>query len=288
MNLLALFAEDQAIGHLKALDTAGDLERLIPEITACKGCRQNAYHTLDVWGHTLLVLDNMERLVNTYASLFPALLSKFLDEYLTRRRKTLLKLATLFHDLGKPATKTTDENGEIHFYGHAEKGTEIFEHSAERLGINASDKGTVALIIFHHLRPLELSTLLKRGELTDRAMKKFFRETDEEGIGILLHALADLQSKGGMAVDKDEEKHYLTFCNHMAEYYLQEIATALQMETLVTGKDLIAIFGLQPSATFGEILREVEQAQRSQQVTTREEALAFVKALLRKSNGIME
>jgi len=53
---------------------------------------------------------------------------------------------------------------------------------------------------------------------------------------------------------------------------------------LITGQDLIALFGLKPSPTFKTILEVVEEARLLQTLASREDALALVKAWL-LSNG---
>src|SRR2546423_1551687 len=81
---------------LELLDQAGLLEVILPELAACKGVTQTGYHTHDVFGHTLLAVEH------TTADL-------------------LLRVAALFHDVGKPRTA----KGHGTFIGHEEVGAEI-------------------------------------------------------------------------------------------------------------------------------------------------------------------
>src|SRR5207237_5418418 len=68
---------------LELLDDSGLLEVILPEISACKGVLQSGYHTHDVFGHTL----------RTVEATPPDL---------------LLRVAALFHDVGKPAQAKAD------------------------------------------------------------------------------------------------------------------------------------------------------------------------------------
>jgi poly(A) polymerase len=68
---------------IELLDAGGLLEVILPEVAACKGVAQSGYHTHDVFGHTLLTVEGVP----------PDL---------------ILRLAALFHDVGKPSTATPD------------------------------------------------------------------------------------------------------------------------------------------------------------------------------------
>lgn len=49
------------------------------------------------------------------------------------RAERALRLAALLHDVGKPVTKTTDEDGVDHFYGHQEESAQIARTFLRRL-----------------------------------------------------------------------------------------------------------------------------------------------------------
>lgn len=86
---------------------------VIPEIIDMVGCEQNnPYHVEDVFQHTLSAMRNMST-----SNIFPA---EWVDDY--------VRCALFFHDIGKPKSKSTDENGCDHFYHHAAKSAEITYH----------------------------------------------------------------------------------------------------------------------------------------------------------------
>lgn len=99
---------------------------LIPELRICKGFNQNnEWHIFDVYEHILHVLDNVEN-------------------------NLILRLAALFHDVGKPLCYTEDELKVGHFYGHWEKSKEIFEEFASKYNIDESIKEIVSNLILYH------------------------------------------------------------------------------------------------------------------------------------------
>jgi poly(A) polymerase len=74
---------DDVAGGLKLLDELGFFSFFLPELARLKGLEQNRYHTKDAWEHTLHVVSNT-----------PAQL--------------LIRLAGLFHDLGKWETASRE------------------------------------------------------------------------------------------------------------------------------------------------------------------------------------
>lgn len=63
------------------------------------------------------------------------------------------RLAALLHDVAKPATRTTDDKGIDHFYGHYEKSAEMAEAILRRLKYdNHTIKGVKHLIAWHDFR----------------------------------------------------------------------------------------------------------------------------------------
>lgn len=84
------------------------LEHILPEIIPAIGFQQkNPHHEMDVYNHILCVLDNT-----------PPILE--------------VRLAALFHDIGKPHTMSVDEEGVGHFYGHDKVGAAIAKKVLKR------------------------------------------------------------------------------------------------------------------------------------------------------------
>ena len=78
---------------LLLMDISGLLKILLPELTACKDIPQKGMHRFDVFHHSLMSMDFAEN-------------------------KLHIRLAALFHDLGKPDTFKQDENGLPTFHNH--------------------------------------------------------------------------------------------------------------------------------------------------------------------------
>ena len=99
---------------------------ILPEWDAMEGVAQNTpHHKYDVAEHTLRALKNV-------------------------KRDKILRLTMLFHDMGKPMMKTTDENGRDHFRGHALVSEELARSILHRLKFDNETIRTVTKLVCYH------------------------------------------------------------------------------------------------------------------------------------------
>lgn len=88
--------------------------------------------------HSLLLLDHCNK-VKEYTS-------EFSDD-------TALILASQIHDIGKLKTITTDENGENHYYSHAEAGCYTLLSNLDCLNLNVSETIKCLFYVCYHMYP---------------------------------------------------------------------------------------------------------------------------------------
>ncbi len=110
----------------KQMYESGITKVVLPEFDACVGVPQNSrYHCYDVSEHILKVVE-----------LVPPVL--------------YLRLAALFHDIGKPVVRTTDELGFDHFKNHANESCKLAKGILKRLKYdNDTSKKVLHLIKWH-------------------------------------------------------------------------------------------------------------------------------------------
>jgi len=285
-ELLHLLTLPKAAYHMRYLDKLGLLLALIPELAESKGVEQPTVHFWDVFDHSLQTVATIEFLMREgdweYGNedmLTTAPWSDMIDRHLSQEissgsnRKVLLKLAGLFHDIAKPMTKSIDDTGRARFLGHTKQGAAMTANILERLRFSNREIRLVESLVYHHLRPAQMAN----EELpSQRAIYRYFRDTDDAGIDILLLALADyLASRGPLASMEEWERHCQVINYILAEHDKQQ-AKILPVK-LIDGHDLMDVFGLTPGPLVGELLATVNEAHASGELSTREEALALIR-----------
>ncbi|MGN0538381.1 MAG: CCA tRNA nucleotidyltransferase [Candidatus Fimenecus sp.] len=126
---------------------------ILPEIKPLIGFEQiNRHHIYDVYTHTLKALEQ------------------------SSPSKTI-RLALLFHDIGKPACASFDEKGEMHFYSHPKKSAEITENIMTRLRFDNDTKNKVVTLVKFHDSPI----MVQDGISPDRRrIKRIMSQIGEE------------------------------------------------------------------------------------------------------------
>jgi poly(A) polymerase len=285
-ELLRLLILPRAAYHLRHLDNLGLLLALIPELAESKGVEQPTVHFWDVFEHSLQTVAAIEFLVREsdweYSNddmLSTVPWSDVIERHLSQEvssgsnHKVLLKLAGLFHDIAKPMTKSIDDTGRARFLGHTKQGAAMTVNILERLRFSNREIRLVESLVYHHLRPVQMAN---EEFPTQRAIYRYFRDTDEAGIDILFLALADyLASRGPLAYMEEWKKHCQLINYILAEHEKQQ-AKILPVK-LIDGHDIMNNFDLSPGPLIGKLLAIVNEAHASDELSTREEALALVR-----------
>jgi len=194
--------------------------------------------------------------------------------------KVLLKLGGLFHDIAKPMTKSLDDTGRARFLGHAKQGAAMTANILERLRFSNREIRIVESLVYHHLRPAQMAN---EGLPTPRAIYRYFRDTGEVGIDILILALADYLASRGPLVSMDEWGKNCQLINYiLAEHDKQQ--DKILPSKLIDGHDIMNAFDLAPGPLIGKLLAMVNEAYASGELSTREEALALIRRELSSMN----
>ncbi|MFN8471918.1 MAG: HD domain-containing protein [Anaerolineae bacterium] len=288
-----------AASIMRCLDDLGLLPFVLPEVEALKGVTQRPPHTLDVYGHSLAALTQMEAILGALdlggaagepkvaAAVEPyreALRAHLLEEPVVGRpRWSLLKLVALLHDIGKPVTRS-EKNGQVHFYGHEEVGEEMIGKVARRLRLSSRESAWLQRVVRQHLRPLFLS---QQETPSHRSLYRFFRDLGDAAPDVLLLAVADNRAKGPdaetPAAPRGDEAVLDFAASALQMLYAEETPPVVAPPPLVTGRDLMLALDLPPGPQIGDLLDKVREAAAAGEVTTRDEALDLARHLARQN-----
>jgi len=269
---------------IDAIDRVGLLEGILPGVTSMKGVEQNGYHALDVWAHTMLCLKELEGIFAKPREEFADAGADF-PGYLAggfvrgRSRAALLKLATLLHDAGKPGRVSRDVEGRTHFYGHAAAGGAAVETVAEKLRLAKAERDFLVLLVSNHMHLVHLTAGSSR---TRRSILHFFRKYGEDYRALFLLFAADTRATVGPKMTPGRVSLIREAVAEMLRLYEEDLRPRLQATPLLTGRDLIDRFGLEPGPLIGDILRKVEDARLEGLVFDRDSALEVAEALLKR------
>ncbi len=266
---------ERASDYIGLLDKLGVLEFVIPQVSVMHNVAQGGYHHLDVWGHSLETVRQLERLMSEEKDNHE--LSSFLDGVLAsdRKRKQLIKLAALLHDIGKPKAFEV-KAGKTMFHGHERIGRIISESVSEKLKLSTREKFILDTVIFWHLRP---GYLADNAVLTKRAVYRFFRDTGQEAPSVLLVSIADQRAtRGPLANAASRLKHEKVSFSLLEDFF--EKRKEKPFKRLIGGNDLIKKLRLKPGPIFSKILDAVAEAQGTGKVKTKAQALAFARKLI--------
>jgi poly(A) polymerase len=222
---------------LELLDLASLLEVILPELAACKGVQQGGYHTHDVFGHTLLVV----------AATPPEL---------------LLRLAAVFHDVGKPVTAGPDGT----FMGHDVVGADMATRALDRLRFPMKDIEVVAQLVRLHLRPVFYSS-----EWSDGAVRRLARDAGPQLERLMALARADIAGSAYPYPEKLDE------LQARLDSVLSEKPS--RMAAPVDGEDIMQERGIGPGPEVGRLKQKLTELVMDGAIEpSREAVLAYLKA----------
>jgi poly(A) polymerase len=205
-------------GHrcLEDLQSLGLTAQFAPEFDAMVGVEQGKFHFLDVWHHTLLVVAN------------------------TRPDDLILRLAALFHDIGKPATRFVDDDGNVRFFGHEEVGAKLTRVVMRRLKFSSAEVDAVTLLVRHHMR------LASMPVFTPAAGRRVVRDLGEETERLLdlVEADASALRPGVRSLDLGPIRETLR--------RIQSAAEKTPLVSPLSGEEIQAILGVEPGRIVGE------------------------------------
>ncbi len=221
-ELVKMLCARQPSRGFEVLRRSGLLPIVLPELAACVAVPQNRYHAFDVYFHSLYTTDAA-----------PA-------------EKPLVRLAALFHDVGKPATRA-EKDGDFTFYNHHFESARLAEAAMTRLRFSRDATEHVVHLVKNHMFDY-------RPEWTDATVRRFVRTVGADHVADLFDLrIADNLGNGL----KTGFPHYLGELTDRITRVI-EAQEALSVRDLkVDGADVMRELSLPPGPEVGRILERL-------------------------------
>jgi poly(A) polymerase len=278
--------EEGAGSFLRKLYQAGLLGEIFPEVQGWENLDLGTGRSLSLLDHALGTVEAGEFILTHLADLFPSGFD-FLKNHFSQNeeegisREALFKFVAFFHDSGKAATASRDEeSGAPRFLDHDQEGQKINIAIARRLKVSRRTIRIISELTRQHMR---IQGLTKALELTNRAKYRFFQDLGREGIDLALLAFSNAMASSpspfrwpfppGMS---EETKKIKEITEVLLRYYFEEFARR-PGKPLLTGKQIMESLGIPQGELVGWLLNKLREAEISGQVRTRREALQFLK-----------
>ena len=248
-----LFSPVPSAGFL-LMQKTGLLKLFLPELETCGGVEQKGFHEFDVLGHSLLACD--------YAA----------DKDFSRE----LRLAALFHDIGKPSVRSIDEGSGVYtFYRHEEVSSVMCSEILNRLRYPNAVIDKVCHLVKEHM-------FHYTDEWSDSAVRRFIARVGEENLDdIYCLRRADIYGFSGKNPDYRSIEQLVERVNKVLEK-----GNAFTIKNLaVSGNDLMAI-GIPGGKMIGVILKELlETVLDDPAQNTKDKLLEIAKKMFEKINS---
>jgi len=216
------------------------IEHLLPELYVCKGVAQpSAPHGEgDVWDHTMKIIASF-----------------------TEDHEADVRWAALLHDIGKPVTFSIEDD-RIHFNEHAPVGGDLSKAVLDRLQCPANRRDKIVWLVKHHM------TMGTFGDLDD----------ERKGHWYYHPWFTELLQIFWLDIAGTEPSDFGLYESIIADYNQFLDSHPLPPKPLLSGNEIMEILGLHPGEKVGEILKKLYKAQLEKKITTKKEALEYLKS----------
>jgi len=231
-ELTKLLLTGDPVPGIRVLVETGIAQRVLPEVPALRLEVDEHAHHKDVYEHSLTVL------------------TQAIDLERSRGHEPdlVLRLASLLHDIGKPATRRIEAGGVVTFHHHDVVGAKLSTKRMRALRFSNDTIGSVARLIELHLRFFGYT----EGAWTDSAVRRYVRDAGDQLERLHILTRADVTTRNRRKADR------LSFAYDDLEERIAAIAEAEGIAAVrpdLDGGAIMAILGLTPGREVGEAYR---------------------------------
>lgn len=198
-----------------------------------------------------------------------------------RSKGALANFSVLLHAVGKPLTVSSGEDGSMHDDNHAQVSADLAWQMAQRLKLSNAEGEWVRKLVQHHRG---LLPLLEAGVVPDRrTIFRFYNAANNAGVATVFHALADAMVTYGTNLDLEWWRQGLSVAEAFLSAWWEQREAIISPAPLLDGHDLQVMFGLVPGKQIGKLLALLVEEQVSGTISTRAQALDFIRKQLTDS-----
>jgi poly(A) polymerase/tRNA nucleotidyltransferase (CCA-adding enzyme) len=219
-EFLKIIMSDRPEEGIELLRESGLLQFIAPELLESYKITQNKHHIYDCWEHSLFSL-----------------------KYTAQKKfNQNVRLAALFHDIGKPRVKR-GEGLDSTFYNHEIVGARMTKEILETLKFSKKDIDKVVRLVRYHL------FYYNAGEVTDSSVRRLVRNVGPENMEELLQVRQ--ADRIGSGVPK-AEPYKLRHLKYVVEKVSRDPISAKMLK--VNGNDIMKLLEIKPGPKIGQIL----------------------------------
>lgn len=227
-----LLSTSRASEGVEMMRETGLLAYVVPELLEGVGCEQNMHHIYDVYTHNLKAL-----------------------EYATAQEYSLVvRIASLLHDVGKPATRAwksdprgkkiqDGKRGDWTFYGHQVVGAKMARSILTRLHASQEIIEQVSMLVYEHMFVYDPEVVTLAG------VRRLLARVGPEHIGALIQVRE--ADRIGSGVPK-AQPYRLRYLLAMIEKVKTDPISAKMLK--VNGEDIMRSLGVPPSRIIGQVI----------------------------------
>jgi len=223
-----------------------------PELTKLTETPEDpTYHgEKNTWAHTLLVLDEVEKITNR--------------EKLSTKDTIIIKLGALCHDLGKPLV-TKIENGKVTAYQHEEAGESLAFSLLNKINTPKTITESIIPLVKEHLFPI------LNPNPSNQAIKKLLTRLGKTTVDQLL-LITEADQKGRLNSGFDQTA-LDSFKKSVKKYFIE--SQRVVIKPLLSGQDLINL-GYKAGSEIGVLLKKINNAQKEGLIKNKREAINYI------------
>jgi len=222
------------------------LKYIIPELEEGIGCIQGGAHIYDVFEHLLQALDHAAN----------------------KGFKTEVRLAALFHDIGKPKSRRAGTKKEYTFYGHEVVGERMVKKIMERLKFPKKTSDLVVSLVRNHMFFSDTE------QISLSAVRRIVQKVGKENIWTLM----EIRECDRVGMKKAEAPYRLRKYHAMIEEVLHDPISVGQLA--IDGQYMIKELHMKPGPRMGWILSALlEEVLDDPKKNTKEHLTELVKSL---------